>query len=156
MRCRKCGISSGSTLFATHSAILDTTLGSKFYLFKFFDKYGKELRCLTTKGKYGKVTDTKIKWSIISKSLTIIIFVEFIYRLIDYPINCASLNTQHGKRAIMWWSSWAWVSEQSDLGILCLLTYTIGAIDSVRRQWKPRSVCAYAQADQGLHCPQIT
>ena len=61
MRCHKCGVSSGSTLFATHSAILDTTLGSKFYFFKFFDKYGKELRCLNAKGKYGKVTDKKIK-----------------------------------------------------------------------------------------------
>ena len=54
-------VSSGSTLFATHSAILDTTLGSKFFLFNFFDKYGKEWRCLNAKSKYGKVTDTKIK-----------------------------------------------------------------------------------------------
>ena len=38
------------------------------------------------------VTDTKIKCSIISKSVTIIIFVEFIDQLIDYPINCASLS----------------------------------------------------------------
>ena len=44
------------------------------------------------KGKYGKVTNTKIKWSIISKSVMIIIFVEFIDQLIDYPINCASLS----------------------------------------------------------------
>ena len=29
------GVSSGSTLFATYPAILDTTLGSKLYLFKF-------------------------------------------------------------------------------------------------------------------------
>ena len=48
--------------------------------------------CLNTKGKYGKVTDSEIKWSIISKSVTIIIFVELIDQLIDYPINCASLN----------------------------------------------------------------
>ena len=61
MRCRKCGISSGSTQFATHSAIIDTTLGSKLYLFKVSIKYGKELRCLNTKGKYGKVRDTEIK-----------------------------------------------------------------------------------------------
>ena len=40
---------------------LGTTLSSKFYLFKFQIKYGKELRCLNTKGKYGKVTDTDIK-----------------------------------------------------------------------------------------------
>ena len=46
---------------------------------------------LNTKGKYGKVKDTEIKWSIISKSVLIIIFVDFIDQLIDYPINCASL-----------------------------------------------------------------
>ena len=27
---------------------LDTTMNSKLYLFKFFNKYGKELRCLNT------------------------------------------------------------------------------------------------------------
>ena len=53
--------------------------------------YGKELRCLNTKGKYGKVTNTEIKWSIISKSVMVIIFVEFIDQLIDYPINRVSL-----------------------------------------------------------------
>ena len=47
-------------------------------------KYGKELRCLNTKGNYSKVTATEIKWSIISKSVVIIIFVEFIDQLIDY------------------------------------------------------------------------
>ena len=46
---------------------------------------------MNTKGKYGKVTNTEIKWSIISKSVMIIIFVEFIVQLIDYPIKCASL-----------------------------------------------------------------
>ena len=71
---------------------LDTTLGSKFYLFKFQIKYGKELRCLITKGKYGWVTDTEVKWSIISKPVRIIIFMEFINQIIDYPINCASLR----------------------------------------------------------------
>ena len=40
----------------------------------------------------GKVTATEIKWSIIIKSVMIIFFVEFIDQLIDYPINCASLN----------------------------------------------------------------
>ena len=45
------------------------------------------------KGKYGKVRDTEIKWSIIRKSVTIIIFVESIDQLIDYLINCASLIT---------------------------------------------------------------
>ena len=44
------------------------------------------------KGKYGKVTDTEIKWSIIRKSVMIIIFVAFNDQLIDYPINCASLT----------------------------------------------------------------
>ena len=61
MRHCKHDISSGSTLFATHPAILDTTLGSKLYLFKFYIKYDKELRCLNTKGKYDKVRDTEIK-----------------------------------------------------------------------------------------------
>ena len=54
--------------------------------------YGKELRCLNTKGKYGKVINTEIKWKIISKSVMIIFFVEFIDQLIDFPINCASLS----------------------------------------------------------------
>ena len=83
MRRRVCGVSSGSTLFATYPAILDTTVVSKLYLFKFYVKYGKVFRCLNTKGKYGKVTNTEIKWSIISKSVMIIIFVEFIDQLID-------------------------------------------------------------------------
>ena len=64
MRRRKRGNSSRSTLFATHPAILDTTVGSKLYLFKFsikYGKYGKELRCLNSKCKYGKITDTEIK-----------------------------------------------------------------------------------------------
>ena len=56
------------------------------------DKVGKELRCLNTKGGDGEITDTKIKWSIISKSVMIIIFVEIIDQLIDYLINCASLS----------------------------------------------------------------
>ena len=51
--------------------------------------------CLNTKGKYSE--DTEIKWSIISKSVMIIIFVEFIDQLIDYPINCASLISYPGK-----------------------------------------------------------
>ena len=42
-------------------------------------------------GKYGKVTDTEIKWSIISESVMIIIFAVYIDQLIDYPINRASL-----------------------------------------------------------------
>ena len=67
-------------------------IDSKFYFSNFLIKYGKELRCMNAKGKYGKVTDTKIKWLIICKSVTIIIFVEFIDQLIYYPINCASLT----------------------------------------------------------------
>ena len=54
--------------------------------------YGKELSCLNIKGKYSKVTNTEIKWSIISKSVMIIILVEFIDQLIDFPINRASLS----------------------------------------------------------------
>ena len=49
-------------------------------------------RCPNTKGKYGKVTDTEIKWSIIGKSAMIIFFVDFIDQLIDHPINCAILR----------------------------------------------------------------
>ena len=71
---------------------LDTTVGSKLYLFKFYIKSGKELMCLNTKGKYDKVTNTEIKWSIISKSVMMIIFEEINDQLIDYPINCASLS----------------------------------------------------------------
>ena len=89
----KRNISSVSTLFATHPGILDTTVGSKLNLFKSKIKYDKELRCLNIKGKYGKVTNTEIKWSIISKSVTIIIFVVFIDQLIDYPINRASIKS---------------------------------------------------------------
>ena len=48
-------ISSGSSLFVTHPAILDTTLDSKLHLFKFYYKYGKELRRQNTWGKYGKL-----------------------------------------------------------------------------------------------------
>ena len=64
-------------------------------------KYGKELRCLNTKGKYSKVTNTENKWSIISKSVRLVIFVEFIDQLIDYLINRASLNPQHD---MLFWS----------------------------------------------------
>ena len=62
--------------------------------------YGKEFRCLNTKGKYGKVTNTEIK-PIIGKSVMIIIFVEFIDQLIDYPINRASLNAKCRKALMM-------------------------------------------------------
>ena len=61
MRRRKRGVSSGSALFATHPAVLDLTVGSKLDLFKFYMKYGKELSCLITKGKYGKVTNIEVK-----------------------------------------------------------------------------------------------
>ena len=50
------------------------------------------MKCLNTKGKYGKVTDAKIKCSIFSKSVTTVIFMELINQLIDYPIICASLS----------------------------------------------------------------
>ena len=52
------------------------------------------MRCLNTKGEYGKVTNTEIKRSIISKSVMMVIFfMEFIDQLIDYPINRASLTS---------------------------------------------------------------
>ena len=50
--------------------------------------------CLNTKGKYGKVTNTEVKCSIISKSLMIVIFVEVIDQLFD-SINRASLSTYY-------------------------------------------------------------
>ena len=50
----------GLHCFLLIQLFLDTTLGSKLKLFKFQIKYGKEFRCLNTKGKYGKV-DTEIK-----------------------------------------------------------------------------------------------
>ena len=50
------------------------------------------VRCLNTKCKDGNITNIEIKWSIINKSVMIIIFEEFIDQLIDYPINCASLK----------------------------------------------------------------
>ena len=56
------------------------------------------VRCLNTKGKYGKVTDTEINWSIISRSVMIDIFVEFIDKLIDYPINRVSLILNYCQR----------------------------------------------------------
>ena len=65
--------------------------------------YGKEFRCLNTKGKYSKVTNTEIKWSIISKSVMIIIFVEFIDQLIDYRINRASLTSLSVKANTCTW-----------------------------------------------------
>ena len=61
MRRRNRGVSSGSTLFATNTAILDITVGSISDVFKFQIKYDKELRCLNTKGKYGKGTNAEIK-----------------------------------------------------------------------------------------------
>ena len=48
--------------------------------------------CLNTNGKYGKVTDTEINLSIISKSVMVIFFVEFIDQLIDYHTYMHILN----------------------------------------------------------------
>ena len=56
---------------------------------------------LNTKGKYGKVRDAEIKWSIIRKSVMIIIFVEFVDQLIDYPINRIS-RTRYSFNAYMY------------------------------------------------------
>ena len=49
---------------------------------------------VSEQGEYYKETDTEIKWSIIRKSVTLVIFVDFIDPFIDYPINCASLINQ--------------------------------------------------------------
>ena len=48
------------TVCHSSSYFLDTILDSKLYLFKFQIKYGKELRCLNTKGKYGKLETQKL------------------------------------------------------------------------------------------------
>ena len=92
-------------------------------------------RCLNTKGKYGKLTDTEIKWSIISKSVMIIIFVEFIDKLIDYPINCASLRKTYILTCVP--------NEDSDQPVHPWLS-------KIRplRLWLD---CANAQADLNLH-----
>ena len=76
--------------------------------------YGKELRCLNTKGKYGKVTNTELKWSIISKSVMIIIFVEFIDQLIDFLINRANLTRNH----VSCLPLWIWQKNLSSVFIL--------------------------------------
>ena len=47
-------------------------------------------------------------------------------------------------------------SVQSNLGIFHSSTYTTVPTNSVSGQWRPRSACAYAQADQGLPCLQLT
>ena len=132
------GVPSRSTLFTTPSPILDTTLGSKFYLFKFKTKYGKELRRLNTKGKYGKVIDTKIKWSIISKSVTKIISVEFIDRLIVPGLMCTIRFAQDKRgiykvfRFISPWKlmSWVLVRSSSFRRFLCIPT----ALSSFRKK----------------------
>ena len=46
-------------------------------------------------------------------------------------------------------------SVLSNLGIFCLSEHTTVSIDSVSGQRRPRSACAYVQADKDLHCPQI-
>ena len=61
--------------------------------------------------EYGKLTDTEINWSIISSSVTIIIFVEFIDQLIDYPINCASLSSYVTFSKVA--SSETWLGKQA-------------------------------------------
>ena len=41
----ECSVSSGSTLFATHPAALDTSSGSKKDLLRFWDKHVKKSMC---------------------------------------------------------------------------------------------------------------
>ena len=80
--------------------------------------YGKELRCLNNKGKYGKVTNTEIKWSIISKSVMRIIFVEFIDQLIDDPIKRDSLSRDPMKQEVPYSQSWDQFRLQRDSYLL--------------------------------------
>ena len=47
-------------------------------------------------------------------------------------------------------------SMPSNLGIICSSTYTTVSTDSVSVQRRPRSACAFAQAENGLRRPQIT
>ena len=47
---------------------------------------------------------------IISKSVMISMFVEFIDQLIDYPINCASLKILHGSLRV---KNFFWLSQSS-------------------------------------------
>ena len=46
----ECCVWSGCSLFSTHGAVLDTSKGGQTDLFKFYDKYGKDLRSLDTLG----------------------------------------------------------------------------------------------------------
>ena len=68
----KCGVSSRSTLFATHPHTLTQC-------------WVVNRTCLNFR------TSMVNSWGVINKSVTIIVFVK-IHRLINYPINCASLN----------------------------------------------------------------
>ena len=66
---------------------------------------------MNIKGKNSKVTGTEMKWSIFSKSVTIIIFVKFIDQLIDYPINYASLKLYlHIGKEYGPWSDSSWLA----------------------------------------------
>ena len=44
---------------------------------------------------------------------------------------------------------------QSGLDILCSSTYTTLSIHSESVKRRPRSACANAKVDKGLHCPQV-
>ena len=131
-------------------------MGSKWYLFKFQIKYGKELRYLNTKGKYGKIRDTEIKWLIISNSEMIIFFVEFIDQLIDYRINCASLRLYTVNNTLGYIkqkSVYEHVQNEQIQIILhkCKVSsqqfLSVVSNDSVSRQWRLWSDCADVQAD---------
>ena len=90
----------------------------------------------------------KLKWSIISKSVTIIIFVDFIDQLINYPINCASLNFYCFSLC-----KWPFLSEsiylpRHTLVIVCLL-WIFGYHQNAQRKLWPD--CVDAQSDLSLH-----
>ena len=60
------------------------------------------MKCLNTKGKYVKVTNRETKWSFISKSVMIIIFVEFIDQLIDYSITFVIVPALENIKSLKW------------------------------------------------------
>ena len=100
---------------------------------------------LNTKGKYSKVRDTEIKWSIINKSIMIIIFLE----LIDYSTNCASLSIFYSDSVQRQWKAWSDCVEFDYLvyefvlkvGFLWRVNtgmdYTIRGSSSVKIIWSP-------------------
>ena len=72
-----------------------------------------------------------------------------------------AIDAQHTKRALMHFADNVGPDQRAHLcsiilAFFCPSTYTTVSTDSVSGQRRPRSACAYTQADQGLRCPQIT